>query len=81
MAQAKPRSANTLPTKVRAKTAQRTYLIGAFHKAVDASALAAPTEIGIDRQLTAEIIGLITDTDCSADDVRKALEANRREDS
>lgn len=81
MALANTRSANTLPTKVRAKTAQRTYLIGAVQKAIDLSAMATPAEVGIDRHLMAEIVGLIADIDCSADDVRKALEATRQEDS
>ena len=81
MALTKPRSANTLPTKLRAKTAQRTFFIGAVHHAIERAAVATPAECGIDRPLMAEIVGLLANTDCSADDVRKALEGNRLEDS
>lgn len=80
MALTQPRSANTLPTKMRAKTAQRTFFIGAVHHAIDRAALTTPSDCGIDRQLMAEIVGLLTDTDCTADDVRKAAPRSNPED-
>lgn len=64
-----------LPTKVRAKGAMKTYLIHRLHRELESSLMFSTfkTEPLIPQDLFAEIVGLIADCDCSADDVRKAL--------
>jgi len=65
---------NTLPTKIRAATAKRTYLIGVVNKIID---VACPSELpkalGLTHRLLADVVGLLAGMDCEIDDVRKRL--------
>ncbi len=63
-----------LPTKLKAKGAMRTYFIHATNDAINNST-ATMWHSGsiISTQLMADLVSLIADTDCTADDVRKAL--------
>jgi len=72
-ASSEPNGTN-LPTKVGAKSAMRTYFI---HSTFDAINNASSTyfHLGsvVSNQHLADLVCLITNTDCNADDVRKAL--------
>ena len=63
-----------LPTKLKAKGAARTYFIHATNDAINNStAMIWHSGSIISTQLMADLVSLIADTDCTADDVRKAL--------
>lgn len=63
-----------LPTKLKAKGAARTYFIHATNDAINNStAMISHSGSIISTQLMADLVSLIADTDCTADDVRKAL--------
>lgn len=66
-----------MPTKVRAKSAFKTYLILKLNKIIW-------TPFGSIRglhQLMADVVAELTDSDCSAEDVRKAITSSDAEDS
>lgn len=63
-----------LPTKVHTKTAKRTWFIRAVYDAICMATFSTPKNIGLRREDLAGLVGLITNADCSADDVRKALD-------
>lgn len=66
-----------VPTKVRATGALKTYFISVLNRAIGAATYGyRPKEIGINHQLLADIVGLLANTDCTSDDVRKTLAAN-----
>jgi hypothetical protein len=63
-----------LPTKLAATGAMRTYFIHATFDAVNnATSTFFHNNSIAGNQLLADLVGLISDTDCHADDVRKAL--------
>ncbi len=64
-----------LPTKVRAKGAMKTFLIHRLHRELENCLVFSAFKFGsqVPQDLFAEIVGLVADCDCSADDVRKAL--------
>ena len=78
MACAQLRGADVLPTKVRAPTAFRTYLIHAVCSSV--AQIASHGEPPISDQLVADVVSLLSNKDCTADDVRKAMSARRKRD-
>jgi hypothetical protein len=67
---------NTLPTKVRAKAAKKTYFIGVVRGAICASTQSTLDELGIGPQMMADLVALLSDMDCTSDDVRKVLGEN-----
>lgn len=74
LAQIESTRSGALPTKVRAKTAKRTYLIGAVSAAICKGTMSATLEeLAIGPQLIADLVALLSNMDCSADDVRKAF--------
>lgn len=62
-----------LPTKIRAKNAMRTFMIKRLWHELKSSLLLENAADLIPKELFAEIVGLVVDADCTADDVRKAL--------
>ncbi|WP_395350042.1 hypothetical protein [Variovorax sp. UC122_21] len=64
-------NSNLLPAKVRAKAAKKTYFIAVVSQAIDA-ANPFGKRLSVGPQLIADIVELISDMDCTADDVRKA---------
>lgn len=66
---------DVLPRKVRASGAKRTFYIVALYRAILGACMENLDQLGISYQLMADIAGLMADTDCSSDDVRKALES------
>lgn len=70
-----------LPTKVRAKGAIKTYLIDCLWSDLDMSVIFTPASELVSKEMFAELVALIADCDCSADDVRKVLSNGRKEDS
>jgi len=72
-------SSNPLPPKVRAKSAKKTYFIGVVSEAIR-SANPYGNDLRVGPQMIADIVELIADTDCTADDVRKAAPRSKPED-
>lgn len=74
--------ASPLPTKVGSATAFRTYMIRELYMLVVRGTL-APFEPkhSLPDHLIAQVVSLIADRDCAAEDVRKALKELRAEDS
>ncbi len=72
---AQEREFDVLPTKVRAPTAYRTYLIGEVSTSLSGYGQAEDTLVS-DR-LIAEVVSLLSNMDCSEDDVRHALKQRR----
>ena len=72
------RGGDVLPTKVRAPTAFRTYLIHEVCSSV--AQIASHDELPISDQLVADVVSLLSNKDCTADDVRKAMSARRKAD-
>lgn len=70
---ASPKS-NGLPTKVRATAAKKTFFIGVVNAAICRSTMATLEQLSIGPQLIADVVGLLSDLDCTADDVRKAAD-------
>lgn len=68
---------DTLPTKVRGKSAFKTYLIQSLDKILWSPAGSIPNR----SQLIADVVAEVSDSDCSDDDVRKAIAKPRAEDS
>ena len=65
---------NVLPTKIRAATAKKTYLIGAVSKAIDSACVSElPKNIGLTHRLIADVVGLLAGMECEIEDVRKRL--------
>lgn len=65
---------NALPTKIRAATAKKTYLIGAVSKAIDSACVSElPKNIGLTHRLIADVVGLLAGMECEIEDVRKRL--------
>ena len=69
---------DVLPTKVRAPTAFRTYLIHELCNSV--RTMASHNEFPISDQLAADVVSLLSNRDCSADDVRKTMRGRREAD-
>ena len=69
---------NPLPAKVRAKAAKKTYFIGVALAAIQRSSTFAVKERSVGPQLVADIVGLLANMDCTADDVRKAMPKRAR---
>lgn len=74
--QVRPRK--VLPTKVRAKTAFRTFMIGEVAQAI--ATVGPRNSLPVGDQLIADAVALLINADCSLDDVRKGLAAWRAED-
>lgn len=69
-----PTGSTLLPTKLGAKGAMRTYFINATFDAINnANSTIFHAGSITSNQLLADLVCLIADTDCNADDVRKAL--------
>lgn len=67
-----------LPTKVHAQGAFRTYII---HRLCDSLArFGLLRKLPVFDQLIADVVGLVANTDCAADDVRKAMKERRDAD-
>lgn len=66
-----PRS-NPLPAKIRAKAAKKTYFIGVVAATLKVAAYQTNVDFQIKPQLIADLVGLLSNLDCTADDVRKA---------
>ncbi len=67
-------SRRKLPTKLGAKNAMRTYFIRATYEAINSASSTLFHEGSIvPNRLLADLVSLIADTDCTEDDVRKAL--------
>lgn len=62
-----------LPAKIRAKAAKKTYFIGVVSEVLKGAISQNRHDFQISHQLTADIVGLLSGTDCTADDVRKAI--------
>lgn len=73
MASDSSKSYASLPTKVHTKTAKRTWFIRAVYDAICGATFSTPKNIGLRQEDLAGVVGLLTNADCSADDVRKAL--------
>lgn len=72
-----PPDSSRLPTKLRAKGAKRTYFIHETYAAINEAHSTIFHKGSIaSNQLLADLVSLIADTDCTADDVRKALKKN-----
>lgn len=63
---------NPLPAKIRAKAAKKTYYIGVVSAILKNAVYQTDVDFQIKTQLIADIVGLLSGTDCTADDVRKA---------
>ena len=63
-----------VPTKIRADTAKKTYLIGAFSRAINTACMdALPSQLGITHEQIADVVALLAGTECQVEDVRKRL--------
>jgi hypothetical protein len=71
-------SSRFTPTKIRSKSAYKTFLIRHLDSAIDPFLISRPIR-GL-HQIVADVVGEITRQDCSAEDVRKALASRGSED-
>ena len=74
MAEANVTRSKLVPTKIRADTAKKTYLIGAFSRAINTACMdALPSQVGVTHELIADVVALLAGTECQVEDVRKRL--------
>lgn len=64
-----------LPTKVHAASVKRTFFIGVVNSCLDFAERCGGglAKLEVSQQLRADIVGLLANVDCTADDVRKAV--------
>lgn len=73
LARREGQTARILPTKIRSATAKRSYFIRATAEALRLSTFVSLKQLNVGPQLLADVVALLADMDCAADDVRKAL--------
>jgi hypothetical protein len=71
------RNTSGLPTKVNAKGAKKSFFIAHLDEVLFFPFSAPSAESLVGNQLRADLISLLANTDCTADDVRKANEQRR----
>lgn len=65
---------NGLPTKMRAATAKKTFLIGAVSRVINTACVSElPKTLGLTHRLIADVVGLLAGMECEIEDVRKCL--------